>query len=52
MTCSASTFQVLDNIAFPVILLDECSQMVEPLSLVPVARFHCQRLVWQRTNFP
>ena len=28
-----------------VVLLDECSQMTEPMSLLPVARFNCSKLV-------
>ncbi len=31
--------------AHQVVLLDECSQMTEPVSMLPVARFQCQRLV-------
>ena len=27
------------------ILLDECSQMTEPASLLPIARFQCEKLV-------
>ena len=45
VTCSASTFPVLDGIVFPIVLLDECSQMVEPQSLVPMARFRCARVL-------
>ena len=28
-----------------VVLLDECSQMTEPASLLPIARFECEKLV-------
>ena len=28
-----------------VVLLDECSQMTEPASLLPMARFGCEKLV-------
>ena len=28
-----------------VVLLDECSQMTEPSSLLPVARFGCEKLL-------
>jgi len=45
VTCNASSFPVMDGLSFPIVLLDECSQMVEPMSLVPVARFACVRLV-------
>ena len=34
-----------DGSVFPIVLLDESSQMIEPSSLVPLARFHCQRLI-------
>ena len=27
------------------VVLDECSQMTEPSSLLAIARFHCERLV-------
>ncbi|XP_068706006.1 5'-3' DNA helicase ZGRF1-like isoform X2 [Montipora foliosa] len=45
VTCAASVFPHLDKLKFPVLLLDECSQMTEPVSLLPMARFECQRLV-------
>ena len=45
VTCAASTFEVLDGSTFPIVLLDEASQMIEPASLVPLTRFHCQRLI-------
>ncbi|XP_074607425.1 uncharacterized protein LOC141860282 isoform X2 [Acropora palmata] len=45
VTCAATSFPHLDKLKFPVLLLDECSQMTEPASLLPLARFECQRLV-------
>ena len=45
VTCAACSFPLLKNLNFQVHLLDECSQMIEPLSMVPIARFHCERLV-------
>ena len=45
VTCAACSFPLLKNLTFQVHLLDECSQMIEPLSLVPIARFHCERLI-------
>jgi superfamily I DNA and/or RNA helicase len=33
------------NISFPLVILDECSQMTEPLSLLPLASFGCRRAV-------
>lgn len=31
VTCAAAVFAVLDGNTFPIVILDECSQMVEPL---------------------
>lgn len=45
VTCAASVFGVLDGNTFPIVILDECSQMVEPLSLLPVGRFLCEKLI-------
>ena len=45
VTCAACSFPLLKNLTFQVHLLDECSQMIEPLSMVPIARFHCERLI-------
>ena len=45
VTCAASAFEVLNGCDFPIVLLDECSQMIEPASLLPMQRFRCQRLV-------
>jgi len=45
VTCAASVFPCLDNLAFKVHLLDECCQMTEPLSMLPIARFSCEKLI-------
>ncbi|XP_022100741.1 protein ZGRF1-like isoform X4 [Acanthaster planci] len=45
VTCAASTFPCMNNLKFPVVLLDECSQMTEPSSLLPITRFQCENLV-------
>ncbi|XP_038061015.1 uncharacterized protein LOC119731816 [Patiria miniata] len=45
VTCAACTFPCMSSLKFPVILLDECSQMTEPSSLLPIARFQCEKLV-------
>ncbi|PIK41811.1 hypothetical protein BSL78_21324 [Apostichopus japonicus] len=45
VTCAACTFPCITNLKFPVVLLDECSQITEPACLLPVARFECQKLV-------
>ncbi|XP_036885348.1 protein ZGRF1-like [Sturnira hondurensis] len=37
-TCAACPFPCMDGLRFPVVVLDECSQMTEPASLLPVAR--------------
>ncbi|NXA61551.1 ZGRF1 protein, partial [Mohoua ochrocephala] len=44
-TCAACPFPCLNALRFPVVMLDECSQMTEPASLLPVARFQCEKLV-------
>ncbi|KFR17004.1 Uncharacterized protein C4orf21, partial [Opisthocomus hoazin] len=45
VTCAACPFPCLNTLKFPVVMLDECSQMTEPASLLPVARFQCEKLV-------
>ncbi|PRP77512.1 hypothetical protein PROFUN_14265 [Planoprotostelium fungivorum] len=45
VTCAASPFPVLTDHVFPIIFLDECSQMLEPLSLIPMNRFGCHRML-------
>jgi superfamily I DNA and/or RNA helicase len=44
-TFMSSTFEIFDRVQFPFILVDESSQLTEPLTLVPLSRFMCQRLV-------
>ncbi|ORX93560.1 P-loop containing nucleoside triphosphate hydrolase protein, partial [Basidiobolus meristosporus CBS 931.73] len=44
-TCLASTFDIFENIPFPIIILDESSQVTEPMALVPVCRFACEKLI-------
>ncbi|NXV24054.1 ZGRF1 protein, partial [Cepphus grylle] len=44
-TCAACPFPCLNTLKFPVVMLDECSQMTEPASLLPIARFQCEKLV-------
>jgi len=41
----SSVFKVLEGMAFPIVILDECSQLTEPISLLPISRFSCQQLV-------
>ncbi|XP_067670945.1 5'-3' DNA helicase ZGRF1-like [Haliotis asinina] len=45
VTCAACSFNCLHNMHFPFVMLDECSQMTEPSSLLPIARFSCEKLV-------
>ncbi|XP_069782301.1 5'-3' DNA helicase ZGRF1-like isoform X2 [Narcine bancroftii] len=44
-TCAACPFRCLNNLSFPLVLLDECSQITEPMSLLPIARFGCEKLI-------
>ncbi len=44
-TCSASLFKLFKDHQFSVLLLDECSQMVEPLSLLPIKSFLPRKLI-------
>jgi superfamily I DNA and/or RNA helicase len=30
---------------FKIIVLDECSQMLEPQSLLPISKFNCRKLL-------
>ncbi|KAM4807718.1 5'-3' DNA helicase ZGRF1 [Rhinophrynus dorsalis] len=45
VTCAACPFACLSNLRFPVVILDECSQMTEPASMLPIARFQCEKLI-------
>ncbi|XP_004686539.1 PREDICTED: protein ZGRF1 [Condylura cristata] len=45
VTCAACPFPCMNELTFPVVVLDECSQMTEPTSLLPVARFGCEKLI-------
>ncbi|KAM4834304.1 5'-3' DNA helicase ZGRF1 [Thomomys bottae] len=45
VTCAACPFPCMNNLKFPVVVLDECSQMTEPASLLPIARFECEKLI-------
>ncbi|KAJ7327032.1 hypothetical protein JRQ81_016791 [Phrynocephalus forsythii] len=44
-TCAACPFPCMKNLKFPIVILDECSQMTEPASLLPIARFGCEKLI-------
>eukprot|EP00835_Amoeboradix_gromovi_P001524 NODE_71_length_23666_cov_0.239403.p1 type:complete len:920 gc:universal NODE_71_length_23666_cov_0.239403:23160-20401(-) len=43
-TCHSTTLNCLKSVDFPVVFLDESSQMTEPVSLLPL-RFECKRVV-------
>ncbi|XP_008565241.1 PREDICTED: protein ZGRF1 [Galeopterus variegatus] len=45
VTCAACPFPCMSDLKFPVVVLDECSQITEPASLLPIARFECEKLV-------
>ena len=44
-TCASTGFEVMKNLQFKIVILDECSQMLEPQSLLPVSRFNCRKLI-------
>jgi len=44
-TCAATGFDILKGLQFKIVILDECSQMLEPQSLLPISRFNCRKLV-------
>eukprot|EP01102_Stenamoeba_stenopodia_P010650 TRINITY_DN3234_c0_g1_i3.p1 TRINITY_DN3234_c0_g1~~TRINITY_DN3234_c0_g1_i3.p1 ORF type:complete len:1264 (+),score=198.05 TRINITY_DN3234_c0_g1_i3:183-3974(+) len=44
-TCASTVFSVLESSAFPIVILDECSQMIEPLSLLPIAKFQSEYMI-------
>ena len=45
VTCCSSLLAVLDDQRFDIVMLDECSQMIEPLSLAPCVRAKCRFLI-------
>lgn len=44
-TCASTGFEVMKNMSFKIVLLDECSQMLEPSSLLPISKFNCRKLL-------
>lgn len=44
-SCATSVALEGDDAAFDIVVLDECSQMVEPASMLPVLKFGCKRLL-------
>ncbi|KAJ3212193.1 hypothetical protein HDU67_003970 [Dinochytrium kinnereticum] len=39
VTCLSTPSEILENITGTILILDECSQMTEPLSLLPITKF-------------
>ena len=39
ITCLATNFDILQDIRCPIFILDECSQMTEPMALLPIVKF-------------
>jgi len=44
-TCASTNFQIMKQMQFKIIVLDECSQMLEPQSLLPISKFNCRKLL-------
>lgn len=44
-TCASTGFEVMKNMQFKIVILDECSQMLEPQSLLPISKFNCRKLL-------
>ena len=42
VTCCSVALPALDGATFEVVVLDEASQMIEPLSLLPLVRASCR----------
>lgn len=41
----ATAFEIFSASTFPLVLLDESSQLTEPLTMVPLVRFQSSRLI-------
>ncbi|KAL1922935.1 uncharacterized protein VTP21DRAFT_9311 [Calcarisporiella thermophila] len=44
-TCMASMLDIFGDMKFRIAILDEASQITEPMALVPLCRFGCERLI-------
>lgn len=44
-TCASTWFEVMKSMQFKIVILDECSQMLEPQSLLPISKFNCRKLL-------
>ena len=45
VTCASTRNETLQGQKFGFLILDECSQFIEPLSFLPIARFSCRVLI-------
>jgi len=50
VTCAATGFEVLKNQKFSILILDESSQCLEPLALLPLTRFGCMKFIAGKFN--
>ena len=46
VTCCSAALPALDGATFEVVVLDEASQMIEPLSLLPLVRAGCRHVTF------
>ncbi|KAH8553357.1 P-loop containing nucleoside triphosphate hydrolase protein [Umbelopsis sp. PMI_123] len=44
-TCVASVFEIFNDLTIPLILLDEASQIMEPMAMVSITKFFADRLI-------
>jgi len=45
VTCCSSLLPVLEDFSFDIVILDECSQIIEPLAMTPILRAKAKYLV-------
>jgi superfamily I DNA and/or RNA helicase len=45
VTCLSSAFETMSDFRANLVILDECSQMTEPTSMLPILRFGAERLL-------
>lgn len=45
VTAAATSFPILKDSKFSILILDESSQCLEPLALLPISRFQCKKLI-------
>jgi superfamily I DNA and/or RNA helicase len=41
----ASVFEIFNDVTAPLVLLDEASQIMEPMAMVPISKFGAERLI-------